>query len=292
MGKFDKLREQSILLVKKKLRESVHQDTLIIQTINAMEDFDKVANMLTTRLREWYSLYNPEFSEAIFNQEKFTELIIKKDKKTLLREINTHNSMGADLEKKDISAILFFAKQINELYISKKELHKYLESSMKNVCPNLLTLTGATLGAKLLAKAGSLKRLVMIPASTIQVLGAEKALFRHIKTGAKPPRHGIIIKHPLIASAKQSEHGKRARTLADKISIAVKVDYFKGKFIGDKLSKEIEEKFPKQNSSPKQVNKKDFKFKKESHQKHNNKNNHRNNHKNNHKKNKSRNRSR
>ena len=79
--------------------------------------------------------------------------------------------------------------------------------------------------------------------STIQVLGAEKALFRHMKTGAKPPRHGIIIKHPLISSAKQKEHGKRARTLADKIAIAVKVDYFKGKFIGDTLKKGIQEKF-------------------------------------------------
>lgn len=283
MGRFDKLREQSIRLVKKQLRESVHQDNLIIQAINAIEDFDKVANMLTTRLREWYSLYNPEFSESLFNQEKFTELVIKKDKKTLLKEIKSKDTMGADLEKKDISAILFFAKQINELYLSKKEIHKYLESSMKNICPNLLAVAGATLGAKLLAKAGSLKRLMFMPASTIQVLGAEKALFRHMKTGAKPPRHGIIIKHPLIASAKQSEHGKRARTLADKISIAVKVDYFKGKFIGDRLNKELEEKFPAQ------VHKKDSKFKKTA-QKHNSKNHrqidykkHKNNHKKNHK---------
>ncbi len=298
MGKFDKLREQSIKLVKKKLKESVHQDNLIIQAINAMEDIDKVANMLTTRLREWYSLYNPEFSESIFNQEKFTELIIKKDKKTLLKEINAKDSMGADLDKKDISAILFFAKQINELYISKKELQKYLESSMKNICPNLLAVTGATLGAKLLAKVGSLKRLMFMPASTIQVLGAEKALFRHMKTGAKPPRHGIIIKHPLIASAKQAEHGKRARTLADKISIAVKVDYFKGKFIGDKLNKELEEKFPKQSLS-KQIYKKDFKFKKKPLQKQNHRKDFRNDfkkYKNNHKtnnqnKNKTRNKS-
>ena len=114
---------------------------------------------------------------------------------------------------------------------------------MKTYCPNLLAVTGISLGAKLMSKAGSLKRLVLMPASTIQVLGAEKALFRHMKTGAKPPRHGIIIKHPLISSAKQKEHGKRARTLADKIAIAVKVDYFKGKFIGDKLNKSIQEKF-------------------------------------------------
>ena len=240
---FEELRKQSISNVKRKIKESVSKDNLIIQTINSIDDIDKVSNVLVTRLREWYSLYNPEFSESIFNQEKFVELIIRKDKKTLLKEIRINKSMGADLEKKDVDAILFFAKQIEILYKTKNTLQKYIEDIMKTYCPNLLAITGVLLGAKLMSKAGSLKRLVLMPASTIQVLGAEKALFRHMKTGAKPPRHGIIIKHPLISSAKQKEHGKRARTLADKIAIAVKVDYFKGKFIGDKLNKAIQEKF-------------------------------------------------
>ena len=253
---FEKLRKQSISNVKKKLKESVSKDNLIIQTINSMEDIDKVSNVLVTRLREWYSLYNPEFSEVTFNQEKFTELIIKKDKKTLLKEIKVSKSMGADLEKKDLDSILFFAKQINSLYMAKRNLQKYLEDIMQQHCPNLISVAGSSLGAKLMAKAGSLKRLVLMPASTIQVLGAEKALFRHMKTGAKPPRHGIIVHHPLISSAKQSEHGKRARTLADKISIAVKVDYFKGEFIGNKLKKQIEDKFPKENSSSSPIRKK------------------------------------
>ena len=82
-----------------------------------------------------------------------------------------------------------------------------------------------------------------MPASTIQILGAEKALFRHMKTGAKPPRHGVIVAHPLISRAPDKMHGKIARTLADKISIAAKVDYFRGQFIGDKLRKELEVKF-------------------------------------------------
>ena len=255
---FEKLRNKSIATVRKKLKESISDDNLIVQTINAIEDIDKVSNSLVTRLREWYSLYNPEFSEVTFNQEKFTELIIIKDKKTLLKEIRISQSMGADLKKKDLDAIIFFAKQINSLYKSKKDLQKYLESLMKQHCPNLLTITGALLGAKLMSKAGSLKRLVLMPASTIQVLGAEKALFRHMKTGAKPPRHGIIVHHPLISSAKQKEHGKRARTLADKISIAVKVDYFKGDFIGNKLKKEIEDKFSQKNSPLNPIHKKKY----------------------------------
>ena len=85
----------------------------------------------------------------------------------------------------------------------------------------------------------------MMPSSTIQLLGAEKALFRHMKTGARAPKFGFLHEHPLIAKNPKELHGKIARTLADKISIAVKVDYFKGKFIGDKLLKEVEGKFVK-----------------------------------------------
>ena len=116
---------------------------------------------------------------------------------------------------------------------------------MKKHCPNMLEVAGVLISAKLLEHAGSLRRLMMMPASTIQILGAEKALFRHLKTGkkAKPPKYGILSQHPLIGKVKKEEYGKVARTLADKISIAVKVDYFKGKFIGDKLKEELEKKF-------------------------------------------------
>jgi nucleolar protein 56 len=83
----------------------------------------------------------------------------------------------------------------------------------------------------------------LLPASTVQILGAEKALFRHLKTGAKPPRHGFIIEHSLISNASQKEHGRRARALATKISIAARVDFFKGKFIGEQLRKDLEARF-------------------------------------------------
>jgi nucleolar protein 56 len=97
---------------------------------------------------------------------------------------------------------------------------------MDELCPNIKAVCGTLLAAKLIEHAGSLKRLSEMPASTIQILGAEKALFRHMKTGAKPPRHGIIINHPLIAKASEKMHGKVARGLSDKISIASKIDYF------------------------------------------------------------------
>ena len=114
---------------------------------------------------------------------------------------------------------------------------------MDGFCPNIKAVCDVMIAAKLMEHAGSLKRLSEMPASTIQILGAEKALFRHMKTGAKPPRHGVIVSHSLIANSPEKMHGRIARTLADKISIAAKVDYFKGQFIGDKLRKELEGKF-------------------------------------------------
>ena len=104
---------------------------------------------------------------------------------------------------------------------------------MTKTCPNLTAICGSLLGAKLVELAGGLKELINFPAGTVQLLGAEKALFRHIKKGNKPPKHGYIITHPLVANA--TNKGKAARTLANKILISAKVDYFKGDFVGDKL---------------------------------------------------------
>ena len=244
---FEDFYKNNLKITKAAIKESVKDDLLIMQTINNIGDIDKTINILIKRLREWYALYNPEFENSLQNQEKFVELILKKDKKELLKEIkiNEKDSMGADFSKEALEPIMNLAKEISQLSQLRKKQELYLNKLMKKVCPNVLAITGDRIGAKLLEQAGSLKNLMLFPASTIQLLGAEKALFRHMKTGAKSPRHGFIVQDPLISSAPQKMHGKIARAIADKISIAVKVDYFKGEFIGDKLREGLEDKFKK-----------------------------------------------
>lgn len=243
MSKLVKLREKSLELAKQAVKQSVNPDLFIINAVNNIEELQKITNNLTKRLREWYSLYFPELDKKIEDNEAFTDIVVKKDKKALAKQFKLSNDMGSDLKQQDLEPILSLAKRISELSREKEFLEAYLNQTMKSHCPNLLALPGALIGAKLLRTAGSLKKLAMMRSSTIQLLGAEKALFRHIKTGAKPPKYGYLMQHQLVQRAKKSDKGRVARALADKIFLAVRIDYFKGEYTGDKLLKELEVKF-------------------------------------------------
>jgi nucleolar protein 56 len=151
--------------------------------------------------------------------------------------------MGGQFAEPDLGTVNAQATFVNSLYLQRDALLEYLELIMQQHTPNIKTVAGPTIGAKLLAMAGSLERLSRMPSSTIQLLGAETALFRHLRNNkARPPKHGIIFNHVLLQRAPKPMRGKVARALADKISIASKVDYFKGEFIGDTLYKQVEER--------------------------------------------------
>jgi nucleolar protein 56 len=121
-------------------------------------------------------------------------------------------------------------------------MESYVDKTMKEVAPNTRAVAGALLGARLIAIAGSLQNLAMRPASTIQVLGAEKALFRSLKTGARPPKHGLIFQHTLLHDAKRWQRGKIARAIAGKLAIAARTDAFGGRYVGDSLKADIEKR--------------------------------------------------
>ncbi|MBW2991554.1 hypothetical protein KY348_07705 [Candidatus Woesearchaeota archaeon] len=240
MSKLSKLRAKNIELARKGVKESVNPDLFIINAVNNFEELQRIINVLTKRLREWYSIYLPELDKKIQDNEAYVKLVLKKDRKVLLNDLKLNSTLGADMPKNHIKPMLLTAKSIDTLAKQISELEKYLEATMKAHCPNLTTLAGALIGAKLIKGAGSLKKLAMMRSSTIQLLGAEKAFFRHIKTGAKPPKYGYILHHPLVQKAKKSDKGRAARALADKIFICVRTDYFKGEYIADKLLKELE----------------------------------------------------
>ncbi|MBU0470433.1 MAG: hypothetical protein KKA62_00930 [Nanoarchaeota archaeon] len=233
---------KNLQLTKQSIKESVNEDNLIIQTIANINELDRISNTLVKRLREWYSLYFPELAESVQSHEKFVELVSTKTRSQLLKDLHLEVAMGADLADEHLEEMHLLAKEVSSLYELRNKHEDYLKKIMEKYCPNLNELAGTTIGAKLIELGGSLKHLAMLPASTIQLLGAEKALFRHIKTGSKSPKYGVIINHPLIQDAKKDEKGKASRMLADKLSLCARLDFFKGEFKAKEYRKELEEK--------------------------------------------------
>lgn len=262
------MREVTIELSKIRIKKATEKrDLLVVQAVHALDDLDQTLNLFSSRLREWYGIHFPELSRLIDRHETYARLVYTFGRREnftvdrLEKEGFPRNkaaqifeaamaSMGADLEDTDIEQMKRNAKDILQLYETRARLEKYLDEIMDEVAPNLKALAGSSLGARLIALAGGLENLAKMPASTVQVLGAEKALFRSLRTGAKPPKHGVIFQHSLVFRAKKWLRGKIARALAGKLSIAARTDAFTGNYIGDKLRdelmeriKEIEEKY-------------------------------------------------
>ena len=249
--------------------EAQKRDLIVAQAIQTLDDTDRTLNLFMGRLREWYGVHFPELDRLVEKHETFARLVLDLGTKTnftqeaLEKEDLPKNkteqisrvaeaSMGADLIETDLAQIQALSKNILEMYKLRESMEAYIDKTMEEVAPNTKAIVGALLGARLIAVAGGLENLAKRPASTIQVLGAEKALFRSIKTGARPPKHGLIFQHTLIHDAKKWQRGKIARAIAGKLAIAVRADAFgRGHYAGDKLKadlnrriEEIRQKYP------------------------------------------------
>lgn len=235
------------------------RDFLVVQAVEALDDLDKTLNLFAGRMREWYGLHFPELTRLISNHETYARLVHDLGRRENFseealgkyglpkRKISqvvkaARTSMGADLYDTDMEQIQTLSAQYLNLYNARRKIEKYLEEMMKEEAPNVSVLTGPILGARLIALAGGLENLAKMPSSTIQVLGAEKALFRSLTTGARPPKHGVLFQHALVHGAKRSLRGKISRALAGKIAIAARTDAFSGGYVGDQLKKAFLEK--------------------------------------------------
>jgi RNA processing factor Prp31 len=239
------LRESVISFTKKSISESVNEDNMIVQASSAITELNKAISLIVKRLREWFELYSPEISIKIPEHELFVAEILSHSKAEIQKKLGIpeKGNMGADLTKEHVDQILDFASAIKTAYESRKKISVYMSKVMQNHCPNITAVAGSQTGAELLTLAGSLYRLAILPSSTIQLLGAEKELFKHLKDKKeRPPKFGIIHSHPMVISAPKQEQARIARLLADKISMAARIDYFKGKFIGDALLEDLKKK--------------------------------------------------
>ena len=251
------------LAIYKIKKESASEDKHLIQAINSIDEIDESVSKLIERIREWYALYFPEM-EVVRNNETYIRLISENKSKDELIKAKPEAfpddmiDLEEDINPMDLEIMNDYAKSIHELQKSRKNIENYIDSKMEAIAPNLRLLVGPTLGAKLISHAGGIKRLAMYPSSTVQIMGAEKALFRHLKSGDRPPKYGLIYQHPQVRGAKWWNRGKIARMLAGRISLAARRDVFTKTFdenIFEDFKAQVEE-IEKNNPFPTKTTKK------------------------------------
>ena len=256
------LQKFAINLSSMKVKETSEKlDLHLVQAVNTLDEIDEIINTISTRIREWYGLHFPELDYLLQNiityanivrdagsRENITKELLSQlevpEKKIELIQQAISKSQGGDLTVESSESLKILASEVIKLSELRTNLSSTIENLMEILAPNLKNMLTAIIGARLIAKAGSLLRLAQMPSSTIQIIGAEKALFRALKTGSRPPKHGLLFQHPSVNSAPKWQRGKIARALSSKIAIAVRIDvYRKGGLdnsLLDKLTKRIE----------------------------------------------------
>jgi len=242
------LSKVQIELTKKELKKE-KKDVMIMRVISIIDELDKTLNTLSELLREWYGLHFPELAKEVGSNERFAELITKHGDKDNIEEKGlkelAEKSSGMPLSDDDTRELQGFSKNMLNLFEEKKRLTKYLENLTKETIPNLSATAGPLLAARLLALAGGLDKISKLPSSTIQLLGAEKALFRHLRGEGKAPKYGVLFGHGYVQNAPKEMKGKIARMIASKLTLAARFDRFSEKDKGEELRKELEEQIKK-----------------------------------------------
>ena len=239
----EKLREFATNLSSSKVTKiSSSIDLHVIQAVNSLDEIDKVANALSSRIKEWYGLHFPELENIVDSIEGYARIALSGRRGDLTVEsfegsgfpseksemllVVASKSRGGEISDKNLEMVQSMAEKMISCYNLRRDLEDVIEEDMNKAAPNLSAILGASLGARMLARVGSIKKMATLPASTIQVLGAERALFRALKTGSEPPKHGLLFQHPMVHAAPRWQRGKIARAIASKAVIAVRVDVY------------------------------------------------------------------
>lgn len=192
-----RLREAALRLVQRQLEAWATSEQDLLHAVEALDDLNQAVNLLDERLYEWSRLHRDEIVHG----------------RDLATSLSQDRSMGE------------LARAILSLRESRQRMEEEVASAADSLAPNLSALAGPVLAARLISRAGSLKRLAEMPSSVIQVMGAEKALFKHLHGKAPSPKHGIIYRHPAILGTPKILRGRMARALAAKLAIAARLDY-------------------------------------------------------------------
>ncbi|MGB1697889.1 MAG: NOP5/NOP56 family protein, partial [Thermoplasmatota archaeon] len=240
------LHQAAILVARARIAEShTEKDRIIAQEVRAVDDLIRAANLMLERLREWYALHAPEVTRTVTSGESLATLVgTHGTRKAVLTELGRaseiKSSLGNDLGEADLAVLQGFAAALSSIYDSWNAIEARISESMAEVAPNLSHVVGPVIGARMISQAGSLQRLAIVPTGTVQTLGAETALFRHLKEGTSPPKHGILYQHPKVNTAQRWKQGPIARAIALQASLAAKADAFTQNDLRDHLDKQLQ----------------------------------------------------
>jgi len=225
-------------LGKRRMRKVSGIDAHLAQAVGALDDVLEAENLLMERLNEWYGLHFPELIKIV-RREDFVEKIATYGNREAM-SIDFGDSIGGPLPEEERQAVMQMAAQVRSMSMERARLGALIERRIEELAPNVTQLAGPILAARLVSLAGGLGELARLPSSTIQLLGAEKALFRHLKEHTKPPKHGVLFQHPLVHQAPYWQRGAISRGFASKIAIAARADFFSKRIIADQLKADLD----------------------------------------------------
>lgn len=250
----DLYREATIIIAKEAVKASVGPDVHLGQAVRAYDDLLSTSNLLSERLHEWYGFHFPELENVVFGDAYPKAVVAHGSKERIMEALGLKmDSIGSDVAPEDLESIRTLASALAENMSARQKVERYVELRMREVAPNTASLAGPVIGARLIMHAGSLHRLASMPSGTIQLLGAEKAMFRHLKDGSRPPKHGVLFTHSLVHGSPPWQRGPIARALAAKICLAARADAYSRNDISGLLSEQLEKRVAeirKQHASP------------------------------------------
>jgi nucleolar protein 56 len=227
------LREAMLVVARERARVAVGPDVYLKHAVDALDELTRQYNFQLERLREWHGSHFPEFAGLVGDERYVAMLCDGPERERLAKELGLEGeSLGADASEEDLAAMAYLAMQARNTLEARSATEDYIRGRARELAPNSSEVVGELLAARMIALAGGMERLARMPSSTVQMLGAEKAFFKHLKSGARPPKHGALFQHPLVHRAPYWQRGKVARALAGKLSIAARVDFYRGKAAG------------------------------------------------------------
>lgn len=217
-------------------------DMMVVQAVSLLEDLDKEINKYAMRAKEWYGWHFPELAKAINDNIAYAKIVLAMKTRFNARDTDFSDfldeedvqkvkdaamiSMGTEIADEDVENICKLCSEVVNGAKYREQLQAYLSSRMQTIAPNLTTMVGEQIGARLIQKAGSLLSLAKYPSSTVQILGAEKALFRALKARQATPKYGLLYNASAVSKAPQANKGTMSRVLAAKASLSARIDSF------------------------------------------------------------------